>query len=101
MPNPSSTTLAINSIAQCLATASAAARQLDSAAATDLRSLLHIAGCEAERVRKVARKASTPKKPASKSAKSPAKRERAPMARTAPQQARGRRKSAANGVAAY
>jgi hypothetical protein len=101
MANLSPTTLAIDSIAQCIATASAAVRRLDGAVSNDLRSLLHITGCEAERVRKAARKARASKKPASKSAKSPVKRVRTAMAKLAPQQAKSRRKAAANGAAAH
>src|SRR3974390_3208798 len=101
MANLSLATHAIDSIAQCLATASAAARRLDSAVSNDLRSLLHIAGCEAERVRKAARKASAPKKPAAKSAKSQPKRTRGTMAKMAPQQGKSRRRAAANGAAAH
>ena len=101
MASLSPTTLAIDSIAHCLATASEAVRRLDGSVSNDLRSLLHIAGCEAERVRKAARKAGAAKKPASKSAKSPARRERTAMAKQAPRQAKSRRKAAANGAAAY
>jgi hypothetical protein len=101
MANISPANQAIDSIAQCLANASEAARRLDNAISNDLRSLLRIAGCEAERVRKTARKHSASKKPAPKSAKGPAKRERAEVAKMAPQQTKGRRRAAANGVAAH
>ena len=102
MANISPVTYAIDSIAQCLVTASEAARRLDAAVSGDLRSLLHIAGCEAERVRKAARKAGAPRNSASKSAKSPAKRTRTAVAKLAPRQAKGRRKAAiANGAAAH
>jgi hypothetical protein len=101
MANISPAAYAIDSIAQCLATACEAARRLDSSVSNDLRSLLHIAGCEAERVRKAARKARASKKPASKSGKSPAKRERTVMAKMAPRQVKGRRRASANGAAAY
>jgi hypothetical protein len=101
MANISPATYAINSIAQCLTTASEAACRLDTAVSSDLRSLLHIAGCEAERVRKAARKAAASKKPVSKSGKSPAKRQRAAIAKVAPQQAKSRRRAAANGAAAH
>jgi hypothetical protein len=100
MANISPATQAIDSIAQCLANASEAVRRLDSAVSNDLRSLLRLAGGEAERVRKAARKASPSKKPtASKSAKSPAKR--APIAKVAPQQGKSRRRAVANGAAAH
>src|SRR5262249_28804273 len=101
MANISPTTYAIDSIAQCLAAADEAARRLDSTVSHDLRSLLHIAGCEAERVRKAARKARSSKKPASKSAKSPTKRARTVMTKMAPKQVKGRRRAAANGAAAH
>jgi hypothetical protein len=101
MANISPVTQALNSIAQCLAAASEAARKLDLAQSQHLRSLLQIAGCEAERVRKASRKAS--KKSVAKivksSAKSSSKTIRA--AKPALQQAKGRRKAAmANGAAA-
>jgi hypothetical protein len=100
MANISPANQAVDSIVQCLANASEAARRLDNAVSNDLRSLLRLAGCEAERVRKAARKQSASKKPASKSAKSPVKRERAVVAKMAPQ-TKGRRRAAANGVAAH
>jgi hypothetical protein len=101
MANISPATQAIDSITQCLAAACEAARRLDTKVSGDLRSLLHIAGGEAERVRKAARKARMSKKPVSKSAKSPAKRERAAAAKMAPQQAKSRRRVSANGAAAH
>jgi hypothetical protein len=100
MANMSPTTAAIFSIAQHLAHAAEAARGLDMRISEDLRSLLRISGCEAERVRKASRKLSASKKPASKSAKQPAKRIRAAVAKAMPQQGRGRRRAAvANGMA--
>jgi hypothetical protein len=101
MANISPVTYAIDSIAQCLVTASEAARRLDSAVSNDLRSLLHIAGCEAERVRKAARKAGASKKRVSGSAKSPAKRARAAVAKMAPRQVKSRRRATANGAGAH
>ncbi len=103
MANLSPATLAINSIAQCLAAAAEAARGLDLAASQDLRSMLHIAACEAERVRKAARKASAPKKPAAKASKKSTKAERAMAPAAAPKQAKSRRKAAVavNGAAAH
>jgi hypothetical protein len=101
MANISPVTYAIDSIAQCLVSASEAARRLDITVSSDLRSLLHIAGCETERVRKAARKARASKKPASKSAKSPGRRPRAAIAKMAPQQAKSRRRANANGAAAH
>jgi|SRR5208337_284830 len=102
MANPSPSTLAIDSIAQCLANAAEAARGLNCAASQDLCSLLQIAACEAERVRKAIRKAA-PKKAAAKADKKSTKRQRVSETKVAPQQARSRRKVAAtaNGVAAH
>jgi hypothetical protein len=68
MANMSPTTQAVNTIAQCLANAAEAARGLNLSASQDLRSLLHIAACEAERVRKAIRKPAA-KKPLAKVAK--------------------------------
>jgi hypothetical protein len=100
MANMSPTTAAIVSISQHLAHAAEAARGLDMKVSEDLRSLLRIAGCEAERVRKSSRKLSASKKAASKAAKQPAKRVRAGVAKVMPQQGRGRRRAAiANGMA--
>jgi hypothetical protein len=101
MANMSPTTAAIASIAQHLAQACEAARGLDAMASQDLRSLLRIAGCEAERVRKSSRKAAASKKPAVKAAKQPAKRGRAVMAKaTMQQQGKGRRRATTvNGMA--
>jgi len=101
----SPTTAAIESIAQHLAHACEAARGLDAMISEDLQSLLRIAGCEADRVRKASRKAGRAK--AQKAAvaavkKSTAKRVRtSAVAKSALQnQPRGRRKNAfANGVA--
>jgi hypothetical protein len=99
MANISPATYAIDSIAQCLATACDAARRLDMTVSSDLRSLLHIAGCEVERVRKAARKSRASKKPASKSAKRAAK-PRAMAAKVPSQSARGRRRAGVNGATA-
>jgi len=100
MANVSPTTAAIDMIAQHLAHAAEAACALDAMAAQDLRSLLRIAGCEAERVRKASRKAAASKKPAAKAEKHASKREAAVIAKAAPQQTKGRRKAAsANGAA--
>ncbi len=101
MANLSPVTQAIESIAQCLANAATAARAIDVAASQDLRSLLHIAGREAERVRRATRKARIVKKLAVKApAKSPAKRVRAAVMKVAPQQTKSRRKAASpNGIA--
>lgn len=99
MANISPTTAAIDMIAQHLSHAAEAACALDAMAAQDLRSLLHIAGCEAERVRKASRKAAR-KTAAKATEKHAAKRERGVMVKAAPQQTRGRRKAAtANGAA--
>ncbi|MGO9547685.1 MAG: hypothetical protein ACLPPF_23205 [Rhodomicrobium sp.] len=99
MPNSSPAVYAIDSIAQCLATAAEAVCVLDVVASRDLRSLLQIAACEVERVRKATRKAAAPKKVAAKAGKKPAKRE----AKAVPLQTKSRRKAAAtvNGAAAH
>jgi hypothetical protein len=103
MPNASPVTLAAESIAQCLLSASEAARRLDPAASQDLRSLLHIAICETERVRKAMRKtAAAAKKPAQTAASKPVKNGRGTMPKAAAQpQSRTAtaRRSSANGAA--
>jgi hypothetical protein len=101
MANISPATAAIASIAQHLAHAAEAARGLDMVVSEDLRSLLRITGCEAERVRKARRKSSASKKLVSRAARQPSKRVRAAVAKAVPQQGRGRRKGAAVNGAAY
>ena len=102
MPNASPVTLATESIAQCLLSASEAARRLDLNASQDLRSLLHIAICETERVRKAMRKTAAAKKPAQTAASKPVKNGRGTMPKAAAQpQSRTAtaRRSSANGAA--
>ncbi|MBI4724241.1 MAG: hypothetical protein HY765_04435 [Rhodomicrobium sp.] len=98
MANVSPSTLAINSITQCLAAASEAAYELDLAVSQNLRCLLHIAGCEAERVRRAARNAA-PKKSAPAAGKKPVKRERVTGIKAAPQPKSRRKAVPANGIA--
>jgi hypothetical protein len=101
MANLSPSTVAINSIAQCVANAAEAARSLDAAVSQDIRSLLHLAACEAERVRKMNRKAAAAAKLAPKQAEKKAKavRPQNVAVKVVPQQ-RSRRKAATlNGAA--
>jgi len=103
MSKRSPVTQAIDSIAQCLATAAEAARGLDLAMSQDLRSMLHICACEAGRVRKASRKAAAPKKRAAKAGKKSAKGEAVIAAKQVQQRSKGARRSAsaANGAAAH
>ncbi len=103
MSKLSPSTVAINTIAHCLANASNAVSELDASLSQDLRSLLHLAACEVDRVRKANRKAASAAKRAAsgKTAKSGkkastkrAKSIEAPVAA----KTRGRRKAAVNGV---
>jgi hypothetical protein len=106
MPNLSPATIAINTIAHSLANAVSAASEFDAAVSQDLRSLLHLAACEVDRVRKANRKAaSAAKRAGGKSQKSEKKatpkRARAVEAPVAAKP-RGRRKaSTVNGVTAH
>jgi hypothetical protein len=110
MANMSSTTAAIESIAQHLARACEAARGLDAMMSQDLQSLLRIAGCEADRVRKAGRKAARSKaQKAMQTKKQPAQKKQVVQKRVRAaavakgalhNQGRGRRRAATmNGIA--
>ena len=98
MARTSPSTLALDSISQCLTAAAEAARKLDTSASEDLRSLLRIAGSETDRVRKASRRR-TAKKPAAiaKSAKKPVKRVPVAAMKTA-SRTKGRRRVTVNGA---
>jgi hypothetical protein len=102
----SPSTIAINTIAQSLANSASAARDLDAGISEDLRSLLHLAVCEIDRVRKAQRKAASAAKraadkPGNKSEKksSPKQKRNAEVA-AAPKQ-KVRRKLTVNGISAH
>jgi hypothetical protein len=102
MANLSPTTVAINTIAQCLANAASAARELDSSISDDLRSLLRVALSEADRVRKASRKAAAAaKREGSKPEKKSSTRTRSVEQAPAPKQKGRRKAAAANGVVAH
>ncbi len=69
MSNLSPSTVAINTIAHCLANAMDASAGLDPALSADLRALLHISSGEIDRVRKANRKAVAAVKRAGQSGK--------------------------------
>ena len=107
MANLSPSTVAINTIAHCLANALDVSAELDASLAGDLRALLHIASGEVDRVRKANRKASTAAKRASVS---PAKNQKAKRARVeqteaepkaAKPRSRTRKVEAINGAVAH
>lgn len=107
MSTLSPTTVAINTIAHCLANAMNAASGLDAAMSEDLRVLLRIAAGEVDRVRKANRKAaSVAKRAAGKSERKSEKKASPKRAgksdvMAAPKQ-KGRRKAeAVNGVVAH
>ncbi len=104
MPNLSPSTIAINTIAHNLANAATAACDLDPAITQDLRSLLHLAACEVDRVRKASRKAAAAAKRAGGKPAKPEKKASAKSAKNADASVaakpRGRRKATANGVLA-
>lgn len=98
MAQTSPMTLAINSIAQCLAAASEAARELDLALSQDLRSLLHLASCEADRVRKASRRRSQAAS-AKQAKKQPAAKVRNARSLAAAPQRKSRKAATVNGAA--
>jgi hypothetical protein len=100
MANQSPSTAAINSIAQCVANAAEAARSLDAAVSQDIRSLLHLAACEAERVRKMSRKTAAAPKLAPKQAEKKAKaaRPQTVAVKVIPQQKSRRKVATLNGA---
>ena len=110
MANLSPSTVAINTIAHCLANAMDASAGLDSALSADLRALLRIATGEIDRVRKANRKAASAAKRAAQSVKkSGSKRARKAEAKAEieaqPKQAKAKRRNrkaeAANGVVTH
>jgi hypothetical protein len=106
MSNLSPSTVAINTIAHCLANAAAAACELDAALAQDLRSLLHLASCEVDRVRKANRKAAAAAKraggkPDKSEKKATAKRARATETPVEAKPKARRKASTINGVTAH
>jgi hypothetical protein len=107
MANLSPSTVAINTIAHCLANALDAANGLDASMSADLRALLRVASGEIDRVRKSNRKAAAAAKRAP--AVQPAKKAKSKRARVAvtevtevqqkpgKSKSRGRKVQAANG----
>lgn len=106
MANLSPSTVAINTIAHCLANALDASAGLDSALSADLRALLHITTGEIDRVRKANRKAASAakragqsgKKSASKSARKAAIEEQPKPAKS---KGRSRKADAVNGAVTH
>jgi hypothetical protein len=102
MSKLSPSTVAINTIAHNLANALNAVSELDRTISEDLRSLLHLASCEVDRVRKANRKAAAAAKRASgkpvksekKTSAKRAKKDETPVAA----KPRGRSKAVVNGV---
>ena len=107
MANLSPSTVAINTIAHCLANALDASAGLDSAISEDLGALLRIASGEVDRVRKANRKASTAAKRAAglSTKKQKAKRVRVEQVEAEPKAAKPRSRSrkveAINGAVAH
>jgi hypothetical protein len=107
MSNLSPATIAINTIAHSLANAVSAASELEAVLSQDLRSLLHLASCEVDRVRKANRKAASAAKRAGgkpeKSEKKATSTKRARATETpVAAKSRGRRKATTvNGVTAH
>jgi hypothetical protein len=108
MSNLSPSTVAINTIAHCLANALDASAGLDMTAADDLRALLRIAAGEVDRVRKANRKATTAAKRANRDSlgkKIKSKRARAEeteaQAQPVKPKNRSRKAEATNGLAAH
>ena len=108
MANLSPSTVAINTIAHCLANALDASTGLDASMSADLRALLRVASGEVDRVRKSNRKAAAAAKraPAAQSGKkSKSKRARAEVAEVQPKPAksksRSRKAQAVNGVVTH
>jgi hypothetical protein len=108
MANLSPSTVAINTIAHCLANALDASSGLDASMSADLRALLRVASGEIDRVRKANRKAAAAAKRApvvqsGKKAKS--KRARAEETEAQPKPAksksRSRKAQAANGLVTH
>ena len=108
MANLSPSTVAINTIAHCLANALDASTGLDASMSADLRALLRVASGEVDRVRKSNRKAAAAAKraPATQCGKkSKSKRARAEETESQPKPAksksRSRKADALNGVVTH
>jgi hypothetical protein len=108
MANLSPSTVAINTIAHCLANALDASSGLDASMSADLRALLRVASGEIDRVRKSNRKAAAAAKraPAAQSGKkAKSKRARAEETEAQPKPAksksRSRKAQAANGLVTH
>ena len=106
MPKLSPATIAINTIAHSLANAVSAASEIDAAISQDLRSLLHLAASEVDRVRKSNRKAAAASKraggkPQKPEKKAPVKRTRAAEGPVAAKPKSRRKAATVNGVTAH
>lgn len=108
MANLSPSTVAINTIAHCLANALDASAGLDMTVSDDLRALLRVAAGEVDRVRKANRKATTAAKRAnggSSAKKTKSKRARAEetevQAKPAKPKNRSRKAEASNGLVTH
>jgi len=107
MSNLSPSTVAINTIAHCLANALDVSAGLDTTVAEDLRALLRVAAGEVDRVRKANRKATTAAKRVNGSTgkKTKSKRARAEeteaQAQPAKPKSRSRKAEATNGLATH
>ena len=108
MSNLSPSTVAINTIAHCLANALDASAGLDMTVSDDLRALLRVAAGEVDRVRKANRKAMTAAKRAnggSSAKKTKSKRARAEetevQAKPAKPKNRSRKAEASNGLVTH
>ena len=108
MGNHSPSTVAINTIAHCLANALDASVGLDTTGADDLRALLRVAVGEVDRVRKANRKATTAAKRTnggSSGKKTKSKRARAEeteaQAQPAKPKSRSRKAEATNGLVTH
>ena len=107
MANLSPSTVAINTIAHCLANALDASAGLDLVISEDLRALLRLTATEIDRVRKTNRKAAAAAKRAAgqcgKKTKSKRARVEVPEAqpKAAKSKSRSRKAEAANGVLAH
>ena len=107
MAHLSPSTVAINTVAHCLANALDASTGLDSAISQDIRGLLRIASGEIDRVRKANRKAQTAARRAAQQFEKKSKSKRAPVEQIQAQpklakpKGRVRKAEAANGVGAH
>ncbi len=104
LQNTQNSQVNIESIRNCLSSAAQAARELDAKVAADLQCLLRMASCEADRIRKTAKKPAAKRaakaSPAATASKKPAAKRSAKAAVKAMPVVKARRKSATlNGVA--